>query len=263
MTLGCLTSRGQLEHTQTDCNCPRQEGDGRETRVLEFLTSHPSFPELRGNPPKILAAMDTFAATQDFLISVGPDKERILTEIIHKEKPRVLVEVGGYIGYSAILFADAMRRAVDAAGSSEPAPHVWSLEFRPDYAAVAAEVIDIAGLSEFVTIVTGPAEESLRRLQAEGTWKQGVDVLFLDHVEDLYVQDLKVCEELGLLKAGTLVLADNVVRPGAPDYVKYVRAHGRYESHGVKGLIIPGESEVCFILHMLQNSTNCCGYAVG
>lgn len=226
-----------------------QEGDGRENRVLEFVKSHPSFPEMRGHPAKILAAMDHFAAHQDFLISVGPDKARILTEMVAKEKPHVLVEVGGYLGYSAILFADAMRRARApgaAAGSLQPtpAPHVWSLEFRPAYAAVATEMMEIAGLSELVTVVTGPADQSLRRLQAEGAWKEGIDVLFLDHAEELYVQDLKVCEALGLLKAGSLVLADNVVRPGAPDYVEYVRAHSRLESHGIRGLIVPGESEV-------------------
>lgn len=185
--------------------------------------------------------MDEYAAQEEFLISVGPNKERILTDLLLQEekRARVLVELGGYVGYSAILFADAMRRAVGDAA------HVWSLEFRADYAAVATEMVKIAGLSESVTIVQGPADESLRRLQAEGVWKEGVDILFLDHVELLYVQDLKVCEELGLLKAGSLVLADNVVRPGAPDYREYVRAHGRFESHGVKSLIIPGEYEAC------------------
>lgn len=190
--------------------------------------------------------MDEFAANKEFLISIGTDKERIIRDIISKEKPRVLVECGGYVGYSAILFADAMRRATTAGEEGQqPAPHVWSLEFNTEYAAVAAEMIEIAGLSDSVTIVTGSADESLRRLKKEEeAFKDGVDVLFLDHAEDLYVQDLKVCEELGLLKKGTLVLADNVVRPGAPDYVKYVHAHDRFESHGVKSLIMPGEFEV-------------------
>jgi predicted O-methyltransferase YrrM len=36
-------------------------------------------------------------------------------------------------------------------------------------------------------------------------------------------------EELGLLRKGTVVVADNVVYPGAPGYLEYVdTANGRY-----------------------------------
>jgi catechol O-methyltransferase len=83
----------------------------------------------------------------------------------------------------------------------------------------------------------------LKKLKNDGIIEQ-IDLLFLDHVEDLYVADLKVVEELGLLKSGALVLADNVVRPGAPQYVEYVRGNARYSSHGVQALIMPGEMEV-------------------
>lgn len=182
--------------------------------------------------------MDEFAAQEDFLISVGPDKQRILADIISTKKPSVLVELGGYIGYSAILFADAMSR------TNVKDPVVWSLEESQEYADIAASFFDLAGLSHIVKIVVGPAEESLRQLKADGVWSNGIDVLFLDHVEILYEHDFKVCEELSLMKSGTVVLADNALRPGAPDYVKYVRAHAGLDSHGIKSLIIPGEYEV-------------------
>lgn len=187
--------------------------------------------------------VDEFSSREDFLISVGPDKERIITEIITAEKPLVLVELGGYLGYSAILFAAAMRRAHPAPAT----PRVWSLEFNPEYAAIAAKFVELAGLSDIVEFVVGPAEQSIRRLKAEGVWETGVDVVFLDHVEALYEIDLKVFEDLDLLKEGSLILADNVIRPGAPEYLKYVRAHPRFESHGVEALIMPGEFKVCFL----------------
>lgn len=183
--------------------------------------------------------MDEFAAQEDFLISVGPNKQQILADIVAAKKPSVLVELGGYIGYSAILFADAMSR------TNVQDPVVWSLEACQEYADIATTFVDLAGLSHIVKIVVGPAEESLRRLEADGVWSNGIDILFLDHVEDLYEHDLKVCEELTLTKSGTVVLADNALRPGAPDYVKYVRAHSGFDSHGIKSLIIPGEYEVC------------------
>ncbi|PSR79465.1 S-adenosyl-L-methionine-dependent methyltransferase [Coniella lustricola] len=208
-----------------------EEGDGREARVLAYIESHSSIAEARGNPTRILRLMDEFAAQEDFLISVGVYKERVLTGIVAAAAPRVLVELGGYIGYSAILFTTAMKRA---------------LELKQEYADVAVKIIELAELSDTVKIVVGSADESLRRLKDDGklSKEHGIDVLFLDHVESLYEWEVKVVdEELGLLKAGALVLADNVVRPGAPDYVKYVRAHPRYHSHGVEVLIVPGELE--------------------
>lgn len=205
---------------------------------------------MRGSPSKILSAIDEFSATRDFLISIGGHKSKILSDLVAKEHPQTVVELGGYLGYSAILFADVMRR------NSKPDQQlrVWSLEMSTEFAAIARELIMLAGLSDIITVVTGPAEESLRKMHKEGTLTN-VDFLFLDHVEDLYVPDFKVCEELGLLRQGAVIAADNVVRPGAPEYRTMVRNHPRLQSTGVLGLIQPGDLEVR-ALPQLGPSTN-------
>jgi catechol O-methyltransferase len=172
------------------------------------------------------------------MISIGPDKSRIVKEQIQQRKPHVMVELGGYVGYSAIDFGDAMRR--QRPGEKV---QVWSLEFNPLYAAIAMSIVDLAGMSDIVKVVTGAAADSLKRLKEEGKVDR-IDLLFVDHPEEFYVPDLKVCESLGLLKSGTCIAADNVVRPGAPEYREYVRSHPNLTSHGVKGLIMPGEFEV-------------------
>lgn len=136
----------------------------------------------------MLKAIDEFSATQDFLISIGGHKAQILSALIAKEKPTVIVELGGYLGYSAILFADAIH---NAATKSQNKIRVWSLEMSPEFAEIARQLIEIAGLSDFVTVLVGPTEESLRRLKEEGKLN-GVDMLFLDHAEELYVSDFKV-----------------------------------------------------------------------
>jgi catechol O-methyltransferase len=125
------------------------------------------------------------------LISIGGHKAKILSDLIPKEKPSVVVELGGYLGYSAILFADAMR----SNASSETKLQVWSLEMSPEFAGIAEKLIKIAGLSDLVTVVVGPAEKSLRKLKEEGEITS-VDMLFLDHAEELYVSDFKVCISL-------------------------------------------------------------------
>ncbi|KAF2792487.1 S-adenosyl-L-methionine-dependent methyltransferase [Melanomma pulvis-pyrius CBS 109.77] len=212
--------------------------DGREESLLVYIKGHPDFASMHHNPSKLLQAIDGFAYQQEFLINIGSNKGRIVSDLVAERKPKVLVELGGYIGYSAILFADQMRRNA----ATDSPPHLWSLEFEPRFAAIATELINIAGLSDIVTVVTGPAEESLRGFKTDGRLDH-IDFLFLDHVETLYTQDLKVCEELGLLKSGGIVVADNVVRPGAPEYRDYVRGHPGLKSWGIKGLIMPGEFE--------------------
>ncbi|KAL7950374.1 S-adenosyl-L-methionine-dependent methyltransferase [Trichoderma barbatum] len=212
--------------------------DGREERLLAFILSHPHLEAMRGHPSKLLSAMDEFSAKHDFLISIGAHKAQILSDLVAEEKPQTLVELGGYLGYSAILFADAMRR------NSKPDQQlrVWSLEMSSEFSAIARELVMLAGLSDIVKVVTGPAEELLRKLHKEGTLSN-VDFLFLDHVEHLYLPDFKVCEELGLLQQGAVIAADNVVKPGAPEYRKFVRSHPRLQSTGVVGLIQPGDLE--------------------
>lgn len=122
-------------------------------------------------------------------------------------------------------------------------PRVFSLEMKAEFSSISRQLIEIAGLSDIVTVVTGPAEESIRKLHKEGTLSS-IDFLFIDHVESLYAPDFKACEELGLLKKGAVIAADNVIRPGAPEYRAFVRSHPRLQSTGVKALIQPGELDV-------------------
>lgn len=78
--------------------------DGREATLLKYIYSHPKLDtELRGSPAAILAVMDEFAATEDFLINIGPDKAKILTDMIHEQQPKVLVELGTYVGCVCFL----------------------------------------------------------------------------------------------------------------------------------------------------------------
>jgi catechol O-methyltransferase len=187
----------------------------------------------------MLDAIDEFSAKRDFLISIGGHKSGVLSDLISKEKPKVVVELGGYLGYSAILFANAMRREQQ----STEGLRVWSLEMNSEFASIAREVIALAGLSDIVTVVVGTAAESLKKLKDDGRLSK-LDLLFIDHEEELYVADFKVCEELSLLKKGTIIVADNVVRPGAPEYRELVRSIPNLKSEGVRGLIQPGDFEV-------------------
>lgn len=148
-------------------------------------------------------------------MNVGDDKGKIVTDLIAEVKPHVMVELGGYIGYSTLLFGDAVRKV----GGKK----FFSLERNPEFAAVILSLVDLAGLSDIVKVIVGSSAESLGRLYADGVLDH-IDLMFLDHYKPAYVTDLKLCEKLQLVKPGTVLAADNVVKPGNPPYLAYVRS---------------------------------------
>ncbi|KAH7311829.1 catechol O-methyltransferase [Rhexocercosporidium sp. MPI-PUGE-AT-0058] len=187
--------------------------DGREEELVDFVTSKPS---LRDSPAKILEAIDEFARSQKYLMNVGEDKGRIVTEIIRNTKPNIMVELGGYCGYSTILFADAMREV----GGKK----YFCLERSPKFAHNIEVLIGFAGLSGVVEVVVGPSNESTKSLH-ESKKLSKIDMMFLDHYKPAYTTDLKLCVSLGLIGKGTTLAADNVIKPGNPPYLKYVRSN--------------------------------------
>jgi catechol O-methyltransferase len=192
-----------------------QFNDGRELRLLEFVFSHPNLAKIRNSPADVIEAIDQYGRTEKYLMNIGYHKANIVTDIIVARKPKTAVELGGYVGYSAIKFGDAVR----SCGGKE----YISIEENPIFAAVSSLLIQLAGLQDVVRVVVGSSDEVLRRLHSDGELKQ-IDLLFLDHLKPLYTRDLRLCESMGLVRFGTMVVADNVMRPGIPDYLRYVKA---------------------------------------
>jgi catechol O-methyltransferase len=192
-----------------------QFDDGREIALLHFVYGRPDLDDIRGEPRKVLAAIDEYARTQKYLMNVGEDKGKIVTDLISEVMPQVMVELGGYVGYSCILFGDAVRKA----GGKK----YFSLERNPEFAAVIASLVDLAGLSDIVEVVVGSSDVSIRRLHSSGALHH-IDLMFLDHYKPAYTTDLKLCEELKLVIPGTVLAADNVIKPGNPPYLEYVRS---------------------------------------
>jgi catechol O-methyltransferase len=65
--------------------------DGRELELLHFVYGKSDLEEIRGNPQKVLAAIDEFARTKKYLMNVGEDKGKIVTNLISEVKPETMV----------------------------------------------------------------------------------------------------------------------------------------------------------------------------
>lgn len=201
------------KYLKTNQPPPKKCNDGREQELLKFIQNHPRYSEMKGSPEAVLAAIDEFGCTKDFLMNVGQEKGRVVTGLIAQEKPKTFLEIGGYVGFSAILFGNEFRNS----GGQK----YLSLELNPTFASVARELIALAGLDQTVEIIEGPCRESLRKLHQQGAG--AFDVVFIDHAKVLYFNELKLCEELGFVQPGTTVMADDMVRQGNAQYSAYVR----------------------------------------
>lgn len=166
-------------------------------------------------------------------MNLGPDKSNIVENLIKTHKPRVFIEYGGYIGYSAIRLGAALRTAfLDGQNPCEGAnpPSYYVFERDPAFARIATRLIELAGLSNVVKVVVGESSSSIHLLHANKAFN-AVDMILFDHDESQYVADLVALHKLKLLRHGTIIVADNVVIPGAPDYLEYIASGMKGEKY--------------------------------
>lgn len=184
----------------------------RPLRARDFVAEHAT----AGDSGSVLAALDRYATEERWLMSVGPEKGPLLSEMIARlpDGARVL-ELGAYCGYSAIMICQRL-----------PLPGTLvSVEISRANAEAARDNIALAGFAERVELRLGSSSEEIPKLDGP------FDLVFLDHWKDLYKKDLMLLEEHRLIRPGAIVVADNtgdLFDPGV--YLDYVRTCGRYDS---------------------------------
>ncbi|KUF77388.1 catechol O-methyltransferase 2 [Phytophthora nicotianae] len=195
----------------------------------------------RGNPASVINCIDEFAST-NHMMNIGQVKGAVIDEEIRKKKPTVMAELGAYTGYSAVRFASLQR---EVAGNES---HYYSFEYSPVFAARVREMVEIAGLTNQVTVYVGEFSEQYGVLRGKT-----VDLYFIDHEKTVYLSDLKLIISSETLAPGSIIAADNVVRPGAPDYLEFIENSPQFSTvrHTIKcgrdGKLLPDLSIATFL----------------
>lgn len=149
-----------------------------------------------------------------FIPVIGPKKGKVLDAVVKRIKPKLIVEVGTFIGYSAIR----MARLLPTGG------RILSIEISEENAHLARMNISRAGLEDKVQVIVGDAKKVLP------TIKDKIDLLFLDAEKHDYLTYLRLAEDK--LRKGSVVVADNagVFAEEMSDYLSYVRRSGKFKS---------------------------------
>jgi catechol O-methyltransferase len=190
-----------------------QVGDGRERALADHVLAHAR----PGDLDDAIGVIDDFCVKRSFMINVGDEKGEILDGAVARASPSLLLELGTYCGYSGLRMARAMPVAA----------RLYSLEFNPANAEIARRIWDHAGVGERLQVIVGTLGDggaTIGRLNSDLGFSEGaLDFVFIDHDKSAYLPDLKRVLEQGWLHPGSVVLADNVKFPGAPEYRAFMQ----------------------------------------
>ena len=171
----------------------------------------------KNNPKSILQTIDNFVLESgQFLMNVGPEKGEILSDHLLKSKPNNVIELGTFIGYSAVLISSTIGEK----------SKLTSIDSDSHSIEIAKELINFAGLDDKVNLMHGSAEEIIPELNFNA------DFVFIDHAKKKYLSDLKLLETEEIILKNCTVFADNVgiFKDEMAEYFDHVRNSGKYRS---------------------------------
>lgn len=143
----------------------------------------------------LIKELEIFAEEKNVPI-IHPEVAKFLEVIIKTSKIRSILEVGTAIGYSSLIFSNAMNNS----------GKIITIEKRRDMHELACKNIKEAGLESNITPMIGDAAELLPEIEGK------FDMIFLDAAKGHYQKFLLSCIEK--LDENGMIVSDNVLYKG-------------------------------------------------
>lgn len=188
----------------------------KEAGVLETVIANAT----PGDARSVHAAIENVGLKEVWLKVAGGEKACVLDNVVDRFKPRLVLEFGTYVGYTSTRLA----LQVAAWGG-----RVVTMEMDPVNATIARNHIEMAGLSHAVTVQLGHSDDAVQ-LVLDEYGLGSVDMVFMDQRGTAFHDDLQNLERLGLLSDPCVLVADNVLKPGAPYHVWRICSMAHYST---------------------------------
>ncbi|KAJ2515236.1 hypothetical protein H4217_005299 [Coemansia sp. RSA 1939] len=140
---------------------------------------------------------------------ISPLQGAFMAHLVHTQKPRRILELGCFTGYSAVWLAHALRSYHQTRDLLSP-PRLWTCERDPEVAAVATKNIVRAGYSDTVTVISESADHVLARWDHA----QKLDLIFIDANKSAYSRYYDMVLDRDLLGENGQIIVDNVLLHG-------------------------------------------------
>lgn len=175
-----------------------------------------------GDAASVLRAMDKCAETS-WMMNMGPAKGEFLEALVRDAAPRRILEIGTFLGYMTIRMARSMPPTATLT-TIEVDRGTYDASSRIRKKALPGDVL---------------ARVDARFANASDVIGRGrqkpYDFVLMDHWKPDYARDLETLRRRGLLADGAIVVADNVLFPGAPELLAYLGVPHAQSTDDVSG----------------------------
>jgi len=146
--------------------------------------------------------------SRQWLKIAGGEKAELLISALRRAPANgVILEIGTYFGYSALRIA-----------MSQPGRRVVTVEVDPVHASVAQSLIMYAGLAHRIDVWTGHSKDVLTSLSSHYP-SFLIAAVFMDQCGSRFWEDLEALMRFRVLARGSIIVADNTLKPGAPTFL--------------------------------------------
>mmetsp|Transcript_7675 Transcript_7675/g.16149 ORF Transcript_7675/g.16149 Transcript_7675/m.16149 type:complete len:500 (+) Transcript_7675:268-1767(+) len=189
----------------------------------------------------IMKSIDDYCFRKQWMFHVGNEKSAVIANFLEggidafvernqtkkgvQKNKYVCVELGTYCGYSALVLASTLQKALLKYGEDAFDFHIYTTEISSKFLNVATNIIRLSKMEKYVTTILieddASLSETLKRHLPEDS--DGIDFLLLDHAKNLYLPNLLELESAELIRQHSRVCADNVVFNRLDDYRNHMK----------------------------------------
>ena len=128
---------------------------------------------------------------------ITPEQVSFISFLIRLKRPSLIIEIGTFLGYSAVAMAEAMSEDC----------RIITIEKNENNARTAASYFTDYGYSDKVNLICGKASDVLDELNTDYLSQAGI--VFIDADKKGYIDYYE--KSFSLLEMGGIIIADNVL----------------------------------------------------
>ncbi|XP_060783396.1 transmembrane O-methyltransferase homolog isoform X2 [Neoarius graeffei] len=164
-----------------------------------------------GQAESVLATFDLYSKT-NASFSIGPEKGVFLDDVVRREAPHRVLELGMHCGYTSVR----ILRLLPISGK------LLTVEMDPLAAEKGEEILLVAGFknSQFLVLPCS-SDEAISRL-ASHLGEDRLDLVVMDHNPQQYLPDLLALQRQNLLSKRSVLILNRVVEAGAQVMLDYL-----------------------------------------
>ncbi|OMJ13640.1 putative O-methyltransferase YrrM [Smittium culicis] len=190
----------------------KQVNVGDRGMFSELNLEHKYCIKHSSDQPKVISEVfeNTYSSVHGARMMISSIQGQTLSMLISLLKPKICLELGCFVGNSALWIADGLAKAFPRPHKKQAAGHLWTCEIDPKTAELATSNISKSDLAEYVTVVNSSGLDFL----AKWDKTKQFDFVFIDADKGNYINYYEYIVSNNLLAPNGLIIADNVLFKG-------------------------------------------------